>query len=237
MAESLQRHHMISYAFEICAFTVSPTYCFAEMKLSFWRTFHHWMYRKFSFRQLSMQPVTEWNFMKNQNISVLVLASYSVICPLMAQHCPHDDVIKWKHFPRYWPFVRGIHRPPVKSPHKGQWRGALMFSLIYAWTDSWTNNGDAGDSIRYRAHYDFIAMRRQFICSCSDNQDRDGSRVQWYMHGATRRKLYHSSVFVSLPSLLSLYVLIFSEETKTYISILCHSSILIWHRVLKSFLE
>ena len=42
----------------------------------------------------------------------------------------HDDVIKWKHFPRYWPFVRGIHRPPVNSPHKGQWRRALMFSLI-----------------------------------------------------------------------------------------------------------
>ena len=42
----------------------------------------------------------------------------------------HDDVIKWKHFPRYWPFVRGIHRSPVNSPHKGQWRGALMFSLM-----------------------------------------------------------------------------------------------------------
>ena len=42
----------------------------------------------------------------------------------------HDDVIKWKHFPRYWPFVRGIHRSPVNSPHKSQWRGALMFSLI-----------------------------------------------------------------------------------------------------------
>ena len=39
----------------------------------------------------------------------------------------HDDVIKWKHFPRYWPFVRGIHRSPVNSPHKDQWRGALMF--------------------------------------------------------------------------------------------------------------
>ena len=25
----------------------------------------------------------------------------------------HDDVIKWRHFPRYWPFVRGIHRSPV----------------------------------------------------------------------------------------------------------------------------
>ena len=22
----------------------------------------------------------------------------------------HDDVIKWKHFPCYWSFVRGIHR-------------------------------------------------------------------------------------------------------------------------------
>ena len=42
----------------------------------------------------------------------------------------HDDVIKWKHFPRHWPFVRGIHRSPGTSSHKGQWRGALMFSLI-----------------------------------------------------------------------------------------------------------
>ena len=43
----------------------------------------------------------------------------------------HDDVIKWKHFPRYWPFVRGIHRSSVNnSPHKGQWRGAVMLSLI-----------------------------------------------------------------------------------------------------------
>ena len=41
----------------------------------------------------------------------------------------HDDVIKWQHFPRYWPFVRGIHRPPVNSPHKGQWRRALMFFI------------------------------------------------------------------------------------------------------------
>ena len=43
----------------------------------------------------------------------------------------HDDVIKWKHFQRYWPFVRGIHRSPVNSPHKGQWRGAfdVFFNL------------------------------------------------------------------------------------------------------------
>ena len=44
--------------------------------------------------------------------------------------------IKWKHFPRYWPFMRGIHPSPVNSPLKGQWRGALMFSLLCAWISS-----------------------------------------------------------------------------------------------------
>ena len=45
---------------------------------------------------------------------------------------PHDDVNKWQDFPRYWPFVLGIHRSPVNSPHKGQWRGAFMISLVCA---------------------------------------------------------------------------------------------------------
>ena len=70
----------------------------------------------------------------------------------------HDDVIKWKHIPRCWPFVRGIHRWPVNSPHKGQWRGALMFSLICAWMNGWVNNREPGDLRRYRAHYDVIEM-------------------------------------------------------------------------------
>ena len=38
----------------------------------------------------------------------------------------HYDVIKWKHFPRYWPFVRGIHRSPVNSPHNGQWLDVFL---------------------------------------------------------------------------------------------------------------
>ena len=71
----------------------------------------------------------------------------------------HDDVIKWKHFPRNWPFVREIHRSPVNFPHKGQWRGALMFSLIYVWINDWVNNREAGDLIRQHGHYDVIVMR------------------------------------------------------------------------------
>ena len=74
----------------------------------------------------------------------------------------HYDVIKWKHYPRYWPFVRGIHRSPVNSPHKGQWRGALMFSLICAWTNGWVNNVEAGDLRRHRTHYDVTVMVRQW---------------------------------------------------------------------------
>ena len=70
----------------------------------------------------------------------------------------HDDVIKEKHFPRFWPFVRGIHRSPVIYPHKVQWRGVLTFSLICAWINSWVNNREAGDLRRHRSHYYVILM-------------------------------------------------------------------------------
>ena len=52
----------------------------------------------------------------------------------------------------------GNHRSPVNSPHKGQWRGALMFSLICVWINGWVNNREAGNLRRYRAHYDVIVM-------------------------------------------------------------------------------
>ena len=71
---------------------------------------------------------------------------------------PNDDVIKWKHFPRYWPFVQGIPQSPVNSPHKGQQRGALMFSLICVWLNGWVNNRKASDLRRHHAHYDVTVM-------------------------------------------------------------------------------
>ena len=76
---------------------------------------------------------------------------------------PNGNAPWWRHqmefFPRYWPFARGIHRSPVNSPHKGHWRGALMFSLICAWINDWANNGEAGDLRRYRTHYDVTVMQ------------------------------------------------------------------------------
>ena len=84
--------------------------------------------------------------------------------------CFHDDVIKWRHFPRYWTFVRGIHRSPVNSPHKGQWRGALIFSLICTrWISVWVKkNHEAGDLSRHRAHYDVTVMRCWLKISFTD---------------------------------------------------------------------
>ena len=75
----------------------------------------------------------------------------------------HDDVIKWTHFPRHWPFVGGIHRSPVNSPHKGQWRGALMFTLICVRINGWVNNREAGDLRRYRGHYDATVMHQHHV--------------------------------------------------------------------------
>ena len=93
--------------------------------------------------------------------SVALEQSYMLATVLVKwprKNIDHDDVIKWRHFPRNWAFVRGIHRSPVNSSHKGQWRGSLMFSLICVWTNDWVNNREAGDLRRYRAHYDVIVM-------------------------------------------------------------------------------
>ena len=58
----------------------------------------------------------------------------------------------WKHFPRYWTFVRWIHRSSVNPPHKG-----------CAWINSWVNNLKAGDLRRHRAHYNVIVMAYEFV--------------------------------------------------------------------------
>ena len=69
----------------------------------------------------------------------------------------HDDVIKWIYFPRYCPFVWGNHRSPVNSPHKSQWRRALMF-FFCSWIYDWVNNHEAGDLRCRCANYDVTIM-------------------------------------------------------------------------------
>ena len=47
---------------------------------------------------------------------------------------------------------------PVNFPHKGQWREALVFSMICAWINDWVNDREAGDLRRHRGHYDVNVM-------------------------------------------------------------------------------
>ena len=105
-----------------------------------------------SFRKKVIIVQSPWNVMGGSTLRLLSCMSN------LRAIWRHDYVIKWKHFPRYWPFVRGIHRSPVNSPHKGQWRGALMFSLICVWINGWVNNGEAGDLRRYHAYCDATVM-------------------------------------------------------------------------------
>ena len=76
----------------------------------------------------------------------------------------HDDVIKWKRFLRYWPFVGGNS---TNSPHKDQWRGALIISLICALTYGWVNHRNTDYLRRHRAHYDVTMMTHDIECVAS----------------------------------------------------------------------
>ena len=78
-----------------------------------------------------------------------------------------DDYIRvnpwWRHqmepFSALLALCAGNSPVPVNYPHKGQWRGALMFSLICARINDWVNYREAGDLRRHRRHYDVSVMR------------------------------------------------------------------------------
>ena len=95
-------------------------------------------------------PWCEFDFI-DSNLQPYLPGAWKIVCT-------HEDIIKWKCFLCYWPFVWGIHPSPVNSPHKDQWCRALMFSLICTCINGWVNNGEAGDLRRHHASYDVIVM-------------------------------------------------------------------------------
>ena len=117
------------------------------------------------------------NPMRNNRIGIRTFSQWLVTRHLMWRTDQyHDDVIKWKHFPHYWPFV-----------HKGQWRGALMFSLIWAWINGWVNSREAGDLRRHRAHYDVIVMITRIKGDVMNDAflhrlNMDSERMKWSIH-------------------------------------------------------
>ena len=123
---------------------------------------HAWISSLVNLRNHSVYAPSHWETALHCNVISHWLRPYSEwflkssICKF---HTFHDDIIKWKHFLRYWPFVRGIHPSSVNSrPHKGQWHRALMFSWICDQINGWVNNRKAGDLGHHCAHYDVNVM-------------------------------------------------------------------------------
>ena len=117
---------------------------------------------------------------------------------LMQSNILHDDVIKWKHFPRYWPFVRGIHRSPVNSPHRVRWRGALMFSSTWAWINGGVNNRDAGDLRRHVIMTSLWCAALQLLTRCLP-PPTSIHVIRWSSkHAVTYRYTFNWSMFVHI---------------------------------------
>ena len=137
-------------------------------------------------------------FRKKCHLSMFYGASRGLLGEIQVLHeITYDDVIKWNYFPRYWPFVQWIHRSPVNSPHKGQWRETLMFSLICVWINGWVNNRDAGDLRLY--HYDVLVMVGRGVA-------RD------YMHMVPSNNEMFSAVLYEISSFSWIYSFMYSDS-------------------------
>ena len=94
-------------------------------------------------------------------IAPLSLNVHTTWCDL--SYGPSKNLPSWRHqmgiFSALLVLCAGNKRTPVNSPHKEQWRGALMFSLICTWINGWVKNREAGDLRLNRAHYDVTVMR------------------------------------------------------------------------------
>ena len=82
----------------------------------------------------------------NDWVTKIIRASANKILTQVSIYIAHDDIIKYKRFTHYWPFVRGM--TVTRN----------LVSLICIWTNAWASNGDAGDLRHHRTHHDVNVM-------------------------------------------------------------------------------
>ena len=104
---------------------------------------------------------------KHQSSTVLVFAhtkgqQRGKCFHLMTSSWGKGTIPWWRHqmetFSALLALCAGKSPVPVNSTHKGQWRGALMFSLICVWINVWVNTLEDGDLRRHLDHYDVSVM-------------------------------------------------------------------------------
>ena len=111
---------------------------------------------KFTFKEyIRQEGVIRFNVVTSP-LDILLYLTCIFICMMMSSNGNMFRVTGFCEGIHRW--LLGIHRSPMSSPHTDQWRGALMFSFICAWTNSWVNNQDAGDLRLHHSHYDITLM-------------------------------------------------------------------------------
>ena len=108
------------------------------------------------------------------------------------------------------------HRLPVDSPHKGQCRGASMFSLICAWTNDWAKTRDAGHLTRHRAYYDVTV-----ICDC-DNSFLSNTLQLWHLLSVLFAITWYS--FLSRWNIFGYYSINYHFPFTNHVSTICWDS-------------
>ena len=100
----------------------------------------------------------------------------AVIIENVAKITFHDDVIKWKHFPRNWPFVTGIYLSLVDFPHKGQWLWWFFLSTPEQMVEQTTETPGIWDAMEL-----IMTSLKCFVSLCTV------SSVQPYRHRMPQR--------------------------------------------------
>ena len=128
-------------------------------------------YDKASYRILNRDPerhiqihhVRSLKMVESLNILSDKIFSQTLLGPSLIPVVFHSFAMSWwRHqmetFSAQLALCAGNSPVPVNSPHKGQCRGALMFSLICVWINGWVNNREAGGLRRHRGHFDVCVM-------------------------------------------------------------------------------
>ena len=104
-------------------------------------------------------------------LQIITLFSWYVLHMFDNKHClwMHSDVIKWKQFPRYWPFREDL---TGKFHSQMPVMGSVDVFLTFAWTNYWANHRDAGHLRRHHAHFNvnllilsvFVTLWEEYTC-------------------------------------------------------------------------
>ena len=111
-------------------------------------------------------PLNRWHvIIFRQNL--LTVGSSSFRCIVWKRPGSDFTFTRWRHQMETFSALLAVcaGNSPVSGefPHKGQWRGALVFSRICAWINDWVKNGGAGDLRHYRTHYAVSVMQIETI--------------------------------------------------------------------------